>query len=62
MDLNLVIAELRAELETVNQITAALEKLHEIRKRREAAEEAEMEEDASPRPRGRKPTAPVRAQ
>ncbi len=32
MDLNAVIAELRAELENIKQVTAALEKLYEIRK------------------------------
>jgi hypothetical protein len=35
MDLEYVIAELRAELESVNQITAALEKLIDLRQRRE---------------------------
>lgn len=36
MDLNGIIAELRSELETLNQVMASLEKLNQIRERKAA--------------------------
>jgi hypothetical protein len=60
MDLKLVIAELRAELESIDNVTGALEKLAELRGRRGTpltASEAEVERPAR-RTRTRKPSSP----
>jgi hypothetical protein len=55
MDLNIVIAELRAELETVKQVTSALEKLSELRRLRESTQEFKSEaQPETPRLRKRK--------
>jgi hypothetical protein len=60
MDLKLVIAELREELESIDHVTAALERLAELRSRRSTAltnSEAALEPPAR-RTRPRKPPAP----
>lgn len=44
MDLNAVIAELRAELENIKQVAAALEKLYEIRNGQTVGSIAEIPE------------------
>lgn len=60
MDLKQVIAELRAELESIDQVMVALEKLAELRSRRGSAL-THAEAEAAPPPRrtrARKPTPP----
>jgi len=46
-----VIAELRAELESIDQVVAALEKLAELRSRRASAAAPEVTETSAPRMR-----------
>ncbi len=62
MDLKLVIAELRAELESIDHVTDALERLAELRSRRNTALTAGTEEATAPPParraRTRKPAPP----
>lgn len=55
MDLSLVIGELRAELESIDEAIASLEKLNEVRKRRTSSEaQAGIALNAQPRPRSRR--------
>jgi hypothetical protein len=55
MDLKQVVAELRTELESVNQVITAMEKLAELRSRR-SAELTPIDSEAPTRRRIRKPT------
>jgi hypothetical protein len=53
MDLKKVIAALRDELESIDQVLAALEKLAELRSRRNAAVDTSEAGPWAPRPRKR---------